>query len=168
MQILRIILMVCFVFTVYPSIGEAQNSRVGINKGGDEPPASDLLTIETTSQPALHKSDKARSLESESLQAELPLGKEELLRAEPPNPQKQVSPWLQSTIEPKTDRQPLIIQDEIATGNIYAPDIVIGGQETLSNGAQRARQSTGISAESTVSRGALVAWSRAACVQSKR
>ena len=74
MQILRIILMVCFVFTVYPSIGEAQNGRVGINKGGDEPPASDPLTIETTSQPALHKSDKARSLESEVSRAELPLG----------------------------------------------------------------------------------------------
>ena len=58
MQILRIILMVCFVFTVYPSIGEAQ-SGVAINKGGDEPPASDPLTIETTSQP---------------LRPELPLG----------------------------------------------------------------------------------------------
>ena len=49
MQILRIILMVCFVFTVYPSIGEAQNSGVGLKKGG-EPPASDPLTIETTSK----------------------------------------------------------------------------------------------------------------------
>ena len=78
MQILRIILMVCFVFTVYPSIGEAQNSRVGINKGGDEPPASDLLTIETTSQPALHKSDKVRSLESGASRAELPLGVEDV------------------------------------------------------------------------------------------
>ena len=62
MQILRIILMVCFVFTVYPSIGEAQ-SGVAINKGGDEPPASDPLTIETTSQ---------------TLRAELPLGVEDV------------------------------------------------------------------------------------------
>ena len=58
MQILRIILMVCFVFTVYPSIGEAQNSGVGIKKGG-EASASDPLTIETTSQ---------------ALRPELPLG----------------------------------------------------------------------------------------------
>ena len=69
--------MVCFVFTVYLSIGEAQ-SGVAINKGGDLPPASDLLTIETTSQPALHKSDKARSLESEASLAELPLGVEDV------------------------------------------------------------------------------------------
>ena len=62
MQILRIILMVCFVFTVYPSIGEAQGG-VAINKGGDEPPASDPLTIETTSQ---------------TLRAELPLGVEDV------------------------------------------------------------------------------------------
>ena len=61
MQILRIILMVCFVFTVYPQDGEAQ--RVGISKGGDAPPASDLLTIESKSQPALHKSDKAETVD---------------------------------------------------------------------------------------------------------
>ena len=31
------------------------------------------------------------------------------LRSEPPNPQVQVSPWLQSTIEPDTNRRPLEI-----------------------------------------------------------
>ena len=31
------------------------------------------------------------------------------LRSEPPNPQVKVSPWLQSTIEPDTNRRPLEI-----------------------------------------------------------
>ena len=68
----------CFVFTVYPSIGEAQTT--GINKTGTVP---------------LEPSWKVKG------------GRGKV-----------------------GGHQPVVIQEEIETGNIYAPEIVIGGQET--------------------------------------
>ena len=48
MQILRIILMVCFVFTVYPSIGEAQETGVKIKTGDDGLASSPRLSVTTS------------------------------------------------------------------------------------------------------------------------
>ena len=49
------------------------------------------------------------------------------LRSVPEAPKLSVSPWLESDIEPDTNRKPLLMQDKIVgTGNILAPDIVIG------------------------------------------
>ena len=39
------------------------------------------------------------------------------IRSEPPNPQMKVSPWLQSTIEPDTNRKPLEIGGKKCAGN---------------------------------------------------
>jgi len=55
MQILRIILMVCFVFTVYPSIGEAQETGVKIKTGDDGLASKPRLSVTTsTGENSLH------------------------------------------------------------------------------------------------------------------
>ena len=111
MQILRIILMVCFVFTVYPSIGEAQSDAVKLKTADDLPTSLPRLSV-TTSTP---------SPPSPSL-----------LNGITNTPTTPTTPTLSNGSPARTLGAPLDPSWKVEEGKSIGK---VGGQETLSNGS---------------------------------